>query len=64
MSKLKSSPRLRFTGAAILLSALLFLVPAVKDGNEQLYLLALLVPCGMLLVGTATSLLRSSSSSR
>ena len=52
MSKLKSSPRLRFTGAAILLSALLFLVPAVKDGNEQLYLLALLVPCGMLLVGT------------
>ena len=42
MSKLKSSPRLRFTGAAILLSALLFLVPAVKDGNEQLYLLALL----------------------
>lgn len=52
MSKLKFSPRLRFTGAAILLSALLFLVPAVKDGNEQLYLLALLVPCGMLLVGT------------
>ena len=52
MSKSKSSPRLRFTGAAILLSALLFLVPALKDGNDTLYLLALLVPCGMLLVGT------------
>ena len=52
MSKAKSSPRLRFTGAAILLSALLFLVPALKDGNDTLYLLALLVPCGMLLAGT------------
>ena len=52
MSKTKSSPRLRFTGAAILLSALLFLVPALKDGNDTLYLLALLVPCGMLLAGT------------
>ena len=52
MSKQKSSARFRFTGAVILLAALLFLVPALQYGNQTLYLLAILVPCTMFLCGT------------
>ena len=51
MSK-KSSARFRFNAAALLLAALLFLVPALKDGNRALYMLAVLVPCAMFLCGT------------
>ena len=49
MSKQKSSPRFRFDFAAIFLSALLFLLPAVRDGDRRLYLLAAVVPGLMLL---------------
>ena len=51
MSK-KSSARFRFTGAAVLLAALVFLLPAVKSGDSRLYMLAVLVPCVILLGGT------------
>lgn len=49
MIKQKSSPRFRFAFAALLLSALLFLLPAVRDGDSRLYLLAAAVPGAMLL---------------
>ena len=52
MSRQKSSARFRFTGAVLLLAALLFLVPALRNGNRTLYLLAIVVPCGMFLCGT------------
>ena len=52
MSKQKSSARFRFTGAVLLLAALLFLVPALRNGDRHLYLLAVLVPCTMFLCGT------------
>ena len=48
MSRQKSSPRFHFTGSAVLLSALVFLVPALKEGNPGLYLLAVLVPSVLL----------------
>ena len=44
MSSPKSSPRFRFTGAAILMTALVFLVPALQNGNPVLYLLSVLIP--------------------
>ena len=52
MSRQKSSARFRFTGAVLLLAALLFLVPALRNGDRRLYLLAVLVPCLMFLCGT------------
>ena len=52
MSRQKSSERFRFTAAALLLSGLVFLLPALRGGNPSLYLLAVLVPCVMLLCGT------------
>ena len=56
MSKQKSSSRFRFTGAAMLLAGLLFLVPALNpvlaDKASVLYLLAVLVPCVIFLCGT------------
>ena len=52
MSSQKSSPRFRFTGAAILLAALVFLVPALRNGDSSLYLLVAAVPGVMLLFST------------
>lgn len=52
MSRPKSSPRFRFTGSALLLSALFFLVPALQNGDRRLYLLAVLIPCAMFLCFT------------
>ena len=56
MSKQKSSSRFRFTGASMLLSGLMFLVPALNpsmaDKASVLYLLAVLVPCVVFLCGT------------
>ena len=52
MNKQKSSSRFRFTGAAVLFCALALLVPAVREGNATLYLLAAAVPAGMLLCMT------------
>ena len=52
MSRQKSSARFRFSGAALLLSVLVFLVPALQNGNTALYMLCALVPCGMLLCST------------
>ena len=50
--KHKSSPRLRFTGAVLLLAALIFLVPALRGGDRTLYLLAVVFPCAILLCET------------
>ncbi|MBR3333056.1 MAG: FtsW/RodA/SpoVE family cell cycle protein [Clostridia bacterium] len=53
--KKKASGRLRFSAAAVLLSALVFLVPALlRNGADPalLYLLAALIPCAMLLCET------------
>ena len=52
MSRQKSSARFRFTGAALLLGVLFFLVPAVQNGDPTLYLLCVLVPGVLLLCGT------------
>lgn len=52
MSKQKPSNRFRFVAAAILLSALVFVVPALRTGNTLLYFLAVLIPCSMLLFET------------
>jgi len=59
MSKKQSSPRFRFAFAALLLSALLFLLPAVRSGDRRLYLLAALVPAFMLLCSTVLARLFS-----
>ena len=55
--KKKSSGRFRFSAAAVLLSALVFLVPAVLHKQDEpvvhtLYLLAVLIPCVILLCET------------
>lgn len=55
--KKRSSSRFRFSAAAVLLSALLFLVPAILGKQDEsvirtLYLLAVLIPCVMLLCET------------
>ena len=55
MSSRKSSARFRFTGAALLLTALIFLVPALGNGDPSLYLLAVLVPGVMLLFSTVVA---------
>lgn len=47
-----SSDRFRFFAASLLLSGLIFLIPALRDGNATLYLLAAAVPCVMLICGT------------
>ena len=52
MSKQKSSPRFRFTGVVLLLSILIFLVPALQNDSSTLYLLCILIPCVMLFAGT------------
>lgn len=57
MTKKKSSDRFRFAAASVLLAALVFLVPALMRPQDDpavrtLYLLAVLVPCAMLLCGT------------
>ena len=49
MNRQKSSGRFRFAGAAALLSLLFFLVPALREGNATLYLLAAAVPCVLVL---------------
>lgn len=49
MNRQKSSGRFRFAGAAALLSGLFFLVPALREGNATLYLLAAAVPCVLVL---------------
>ena len=59
MSRLKSSDRFRFSAASIALAALIFLIPALKNGNPSLYLLAVLVPCAMFLCGTVLARLFS-----
>ena len=45
----KSSPRFRFVGAAALLALLALLVPALREGDQRLYLLAAGVTVAMLL---------------
>lgn len=55
----KSSPRFRFTGAAVLLAALIFLVPALREGDSRLYTLAAAVPAAMLLSATVLARLFS-----
>lgn len=52
MNSRKSSGRFRFVAASVLLSALVFLVPALQGGNPSLYLLAVLVPCVIFLCET------------
>lgn len=52
MSSPKTSSRFRFTGAALLLTVLIFLVPALRNGDPSLYLLAVLVPCALFLCCT------------
>ena len=52
MSRQKSSDRFRFAAASILLSALIFLVPAVRSGEPVLYLLAVLLPIILFLCET------------
>ena len=52
MSRQKSSGRFRFAAASILLAALVFLVPALQNGNATLYTLAVLIPCAMFLSET------------
>ena len=56
MSNPRSSARFRFTGAAMLLAGLLFLLPALNPGangsTSVLYLLAVLIPCAVFLSGT------------
>lgn len=59
MSKMQSSPRFRFAFSALLLSALLFLLPAVRTGDRRLYILAALVPAFMLLCFTVLARLFS-----
>ena len=59
MNKKQSSPRFRFAFAALLLTALLFLLPAVRSGDRRLYLLAALVPAFMLLCYTVLARLFS-----
>ena len=49
MSRGKSSPRFRFVGASALLVLLALLVPALKEGDQRLYLLAAGVAGAMLL---------------
>ena len=55
--KKKTSGRFRFSAAAVLLSALVFLIPAVMGKKDEpvvhtLYLLAVLIPCVILLCET------------
>lgn len=50
--KRKSSPRLRFVSAALLLLVLMLLLPAVRTGDQTLYMLAIVVPCAALLCET------------
>ena len=50
--KHKSSPRLRFTGAALLLLFLMLLLPALRDQNQTLFLLVVLIPCSVFLCDT------------
>ena len=45
----KKSPRFRFSGAAVLLTALAFLLPALRDGDPLLYLLTVGVTGVMIL---------------
>ena len=52
MNRQKSSGRFRFVAASMLLSALVFLVPALQGGNPSLYLLAVLIPCVIFLCET------------
>ena len=57
MTKKKSSDRFRFAAASVLLASLVFLVPALLRRQDDssvhtLYLLAVLIPCSMLLCGT------------
>ena len=52
MTRKQSSPRFRFAFSALLLSVLLFLLPAVRSGDRKLYMLAVLVPAFMLLCFT------------
>ena len=52
MSRQKSSPRFRFSGAALFLCILAFLVPALREGDSTLYLLAAAVPGAMILCMT------------
>ena len=52
MSRQKSFGRFRFAAASILLTALLFVLPAVRNGNASLYLLAVLLPCVLFLSET------------
>ena len=52
MTKRKSSPRLRFAGAALILLVLMLILPAVRTGDQTLYLLAVVLPCAALLCET------------
>lgn len=55
MNRQKSSARFRFTAASMLLACLIFLVPALRDGNPTLFLLAALLPCVMFLCDTVVA---------
>lgn len=52
MMRQKSSARFRFDGAALLLIVLAFLLPALRDGDRRIYLLAAAVSVAMLLCVT------------
>ena len=59
MNRKQSSPRFRFAFSALLLIALLFLLPAVRTGDRQFYLLAALLPAFLLLCCTVLARLFS-----
>ena len=49
MNKQHASPRFRFVAGAALLTGLALLVPALREGDPRLYLLAAICPVGMLI---------------
>ena len=59
MNRRHASSRFRFSGAALLLVLLAFLIPALREGDSRLYLLAALVPAALLLCTTVLARLFS-----
>ena len=52
MNRQKSSPRFRFAGAALLLILLALVLPAVREGDSRLWMLAIVVPSALVLAVT------------